>query len=82
MKVSLMTPQQVVFSGDAQDVLLNAHKGQINILEKHADLITTLAAGPLRIRTGTHEKNYNISGGVMRVQGERCSILCMSAQEA
>ena len=33
MEVSIATPDGVVFQGNADDVLLQGHEGQINILE-------------------------------------------------
>ena len=50
MQIFLATPEKQVFSGEAKDVLVNAEKGQINILENHANLITLVKPGEVRIR--------------------------------
>jgi len=82
MQVSLMTPQQVVFAGEASDILINAHKGQINILERHANIITEVHPGSLRIKGPAGEKVFKVGGGVLRVENQKCSILCMNAEAA
>lgn len=82
MQVSLMTPQQMVFQGDSNDVLVNAHLGQINLLERHANLITRVSPGSLQIKTTGGVRAFKVSEGVLRVKDGRCSILVMSAEAA
>jgi len=80
MQVSLMTPQQTVFQGESDDILVHGHLGQINLLERHADLITKVIPGSLRIKTGGGTKSFEVSDGVLRVKDGRCSILVMTAE--
>lgn len=79
MKVKLLTPQGLMFSGDATDVLLQADKGQMNILERHADIIARMAPGDLLIRGAGSEKKFKVSAGFVRVKSDECSILSMTA---
>ncbi|MDB5037110.1 MAG: atpC [Bacteriovoracaceae bacterium] len=81
MEVFLATPDKKVFSGAASDVLVNAEKGQINILEKHANLITLVKPGVVRIR-GAQEKNFQVGEGVLKVENDRVSILCKEVRES
>ncbi len=80
MKVSLFTPQGRIFSGDAQDVLLKATRGEMNLLERHANLIAKVVPGVLMIRDSAAEKKFKVSEGFVRIQGNDCSILCMKAE--
>lgn len=79
MEVFLATPERKVFSGEAGDVLVNAEKGQINILERHANLITLVRPGAIRIRgvkDGGEEKSFQVGEGILKVENNRVSILC------
>lgn len=80
MKVVLMTPQGRVYSGEAEDVVLQAARGEMNVLERHANLIAKVVPGTLGIRGGGAEKKFKVSDGFVRIQGEACSILCMKAE--
>lgn len=77
MKLSLATPEKIVFSGSASDVLLNAEKGQINLLERHANIITLVMPGTLSVKSP--EKGllkFEVSKGVLKVEGDSISVLC------
>lgn len=80
MQASVMTPQQSVYSGEAKDIRLTADRGQINILEGHANIITTIQAGALKIIGPSGQANFEISEGVLRIENNQCSILCMNAK--
>jgi F-type H+-transporting ATPase subunit epsilon len=76
MEVSVATPERLVYKGVANDVLLNTEKGQINVLERHANLISMVRAGPLTIHTNTENRVFNVSDGVLKVEDDSISILC------
>ena len=80
MEVFVATPERRVFSGQASDVLVSAEKGQINILERHANLVTFVKPGELRVR-GESEKAFQVGAGVLKVEGNRVSILCREIAE-
>jgi len=80
MQVSLITPQESVFSGQANDLRLVAEAGEINLLENHANIITLVKPGKLKIIGTSGTSQFDVSEGVLRVEKERCSILCMSAK--
>lgn len=82
MKVQIATPEKIVFSGEADDVLLTAHRGQLNILNLHADLVSFLEEGPVVLRTkGEKDESFHISGGVLKVENNIVSLLCPVAKQ-
>lgn len=81
MQISLMTPQHIVWSGEASEVVLVGEMGQLDILDRHADLITRLYAGPVSLTTPQGKKKFDVTEGVVRVESAKCSILCMEAKE-
>ena len=82
MKIQIATPEKIIFSGEADDVLLRAHRGQLNILNLHADLVSFLEEGPVVLRTkGQKDQNFHVGGGVLKVENNIVSLLCPTAEE-
>lgn len=49
MKMTLVTPEKKVLTGaEVESVLLPAYRGELNILEGHTPLVTTLDTGIMR----------------------------------
>ena len=80
MKIFLATPEKPVFSGEVTSLLLEAEKGQINILERHARLISLVRPGPITIRHGQTENRFHVGDGVIKVENETVNILCDTAK--
>jgi F-type H+-transporting ATPase subunit epsilon len=76
MQVSLATPEKIVFSGQADDVLIQAEKGQINILDRHSNLITLVKKGPVVVKAAQGNLNFTVGEGVLKVEDNKVSILC------
>jgi len=49
MTVEVVTPEQSLFSGPAQAVVLRSSDGDLTILPGHTPLVTDLAPGPVRV---------------------------------
>ncbi len=80
LEVRVVSPQAVVFEGEATGVVIPAWDGQVGILPGHAPLITLLGEGALAIDfpSGGSEELY-VRGGVARVEGDRVTILSEAA---
>ena len=64
MKLSLATPEKVVFEGEITSVTAPGTLGYFQILEGHAPLLTTLGSGTLTFITADQTHTYLISGGI------------------
>jgi F-type H+-transporting ATPase subunit epsilon len=80
MRLQVMTPEKTFFSGEASNLVINAEKGQLTILDKHADLITLVKPGLLQIKTTQSTLKFEISDGVLRVDENRCAVLAGSVK--
>jgi F-type H+-transporting ATPase subunit epsilon len=49
MKVRVYTLQEILFEGDAKEVIAKTTTGEISVLENHIPLVTTLVAAPLKV---------------------------------
>ena len=65
LKVSVISPEAVLFEGETDSVVAPAYDGEIGILTGHAPLMALLGDGELRIGTGSGRR-FNVSGGFMQ----------------
>jgi len=66
LKVSVISPEAVLFEGDADSVVAPAYDGEVGILTGHAPLMALLGDGELRLGGGS-ERHFMVSGGFMQV---------------
>ena len=81
MRVSLVSPERMLFEGDASAVVVPAYDGKVGILPRHAPFMALLGSGTLVVRDGENEHRFGVSGGfvqvvrnVVRVAAERAAI--------
>jgi F-type H+-transporting ATPase subunit epsilon len=81
MTVEVVTPERVVYSGDAKMVIARGVEGDLGILPNHMPLVTPLKIAPVRIKTdGDKETKIAVSGGFMEVRGDKVTILAETAE--
>jgi F-type H+-transporting ATPase subunit epsilon len=66
LKVSVISPEAVLFEGEADSVVAPAYDGEVGILTGHAPLMALLGEGQLRLGSGSGRR-FNVSGGFMQV---------------
>ena len=71
-----------MFEGDVDIVVAPGEDGEMGILPHHSPLLTTLKAGVMKIRRGTSEEVFAISGGFMEVRPDIVTILADAAENA
>ena len=67
LKISLISPEAVLFEGEAAMVVAPAQDGEVGILERHAPMMTLLGTGVLRLGGGGAGRSFNIEGGFLQV---------------
>ena len=82
LKVSVISPESVLFEGDASSVVAPAFDGEIGILENHAPLMTLLGAGSLRLGGAGADRRFTIEGGFMQVVDNNVRIVTEKATAA
>jgi len=78
MKVEIITPDTVIFTGDnVQLVQLPGIDGLFEVLNNHSPLISVLVKGKIKlINKGEKEEQYfEIKGGVIEVLNNRVLVL-------
>lgn len=81
MTVEVVTPERVVYSGQAEMVIARGVAGDLGILPNHMPLVSPLKTAPVRIKTeGEKEVKMAVSGGFLEVRGDKVTILAETAE--
>ena len=78
MHVTIITPDETVFSGDATMVVGKALDGEFGIQPHHMPLVSALAPGAIRI---DHEE-FILPGGFLEVENNSVYITTASCERA
>ncbi len=81
LQVDIVTAEQVIYSEDGVDqVVAPGSDGEFTVLPQHAEFITTLQPGELRIAKGGSEDAMAITGGFLEVRDDRIVVLADAAE--
>ena len=82
MSISLkvLAPNQNVYEGEAEEVILPSTTGQIGILPGHISLVTAIDIGVLRLRMNSQWKSIALMGGFAEIESDEVIVLVNSAE--
>ena len=80
LEVHVVTPEEEVWTGEADMVVVTADDGQLGVLPGHAPLLALLGEGPLKIKGGGQEIVAHVDAGFLHVANDRVEILAEHAQ--
>ena len=66
LKVSVISPEAVLYEGTTESVVAPAFDGEVGILTGHAPMMALLGKGVLRLGGGTGQR-FNVDGGFLQV---------------
>ena len=76
LHVRVVSPEKIVFKGDAGGLVVPAWDGMLGILPNHAPMIVLLGMGKLTIeRVGGGGEEYYVAGGVLKVEKNEVVVL-------
>lgn len=75
LHLEIVTPEQSIFSGEVESVLLPGTEGEMGILPFHAPLITQLNAGELHLVQKGKTQVLAIGEGFAEITGTTVSVL-------
>jgi F-type H+-transporting ATPase subunit epsilon len=75
MIVEVITPDEVLFSGEAVSVKLPGSSGSFEALANHAPLLASLEKGTIIVRTSAGEETFEVSGGIVEVLNNKVVVL-------
>jgi len=81
--IEIITPKQVVFSGDVVDFASPGSNGSFEILKNHAPFISSISIGEFRVRhLDGYDDYYATSGGFVEVHENKVIFLAETCEKA
>ena len=82
LNVRVVSPQHVVFEGEAASLVAPAWDGQVGVLPGHAPMIALMGAGTLDVDVpGGGSHRFHVAGGVLKVVADEVTVLTEYAGE-
>lgn len=79
LKVQVISPEKVLFEGDATSVVAPAFDGELGILTGHAPMITALGTGTLRVEGAAGNPRFAVEGGFLQVVDDQVRVVTEKA---
>jgi F-type H+-transporting ATPase subunit epsilon len=81
LKVSVISPEKMLYEGEAESVVVPAFDGELGILRGHAPLMTLIGNGVLRITAVSPpaELSFSVNGGFLQVAEDHVRVVTESA---
>jgi len=80
LNLRVLAPDNSVYDGSADEVILPSTTGQMGILTGHVSMLTALDSGVLRLRQGGNWTAIALSGGFAEVDANEVTVLVNAAQ--
>ena len=81
INIRVLTPDRVICSTIADEVVLPGLTGQVGVLEGHAALITALDTGLLRIKSNEKWTPIILCGGLAEIDQNQVTVLVNDVEE-
>ena len=75
MTIEILTPDVILYEGEATYIGLPGSDGSLGILSNHAPLVTTLKAGEIVVQNDSSEQKFEVKGGTVEVLNNHVTIL-------
>jgi F-type H+-transporting ATPase subunit epsilon len=74
MNLEIISPEKIIYSGEADSVTLPGAVGLFTILNHHAPIISVLKKGMLTYKIGNSEKTMEINSGFAEAKKDIVSV--------
>jgi F-type H+-transporting ATPase subunit epsilon len=80
LKVTVSSPERLLFEGEATHVVAPAFDGLVGILDDHAPMMTLLGRGELRLDSTGGAHRFSVSGGFLQVVDNHVRVVTETAE--
>jgi len=80
MRVDVVSPEAVLWSGEAGFVVARTVDGEIGILAHHEPLMAALATGAVEIETREERVRVDVGGGFLQIVDNTVTVLADQAK--
>ncbi len=81
-KAEIVSPDRIVWSGEAQSVTFRTVEGSMGVLDKRAPIVTALDIAMMEVKTEKENLEFAVHGGLLRMNGEELIIVTDAAEKA
>lgn len=81
LKVSVISPASVGFTGEGDSVIVPAYDGLMGVLVGHAPMMVLLGTGDVVVKDGGEVHRVHVSGGLMQILDDEVSVLAETVGE-
>lgn len=74
MKLEIISPSEILFSGEVASVTLPGLMGSFTVLNNHASLISVLKAGSVVYKDLEGENSVEIKGGLADIDNNKIAV--------
>ncbi len=78
---TVVTPERLVFEGDADSISVMTSMGEITVLPHHVPLLALMKAGEMRVRKGGEEELLATSTGMFEVRQDGSVVVLADTAE-
>jgi F-type H+-transporting ATPase subunit epsilon len=79
LTVSVISPERILFEGEADAVVAPAFDGEVGVMTDHAPMLTLLGRGELRLNVRGAMTRFTVEGGFMQVVDNTVRVVTESA---
>lgn len=79
LKLKIVSPEKILYDGEADLVKVPGAMGEFEILTNHAPIISALAEGVVEYAVGDDRTAIHVAGGFVKVQKNEVS-LCIERE--
>jgi F-type H+-transporting ATPase subunit epsilon len=79
-QLEIVTPEKKVVDTAAEEIQIPGKNGYLGVLPGHAPLISELAVGEIKFRTGSEEQRLAVAWGFVEVLPDKVTILAETAE--
>lgn len=80
IRCEIVSQDKMVFSGEADLVMIPGADGMMGILPHHTPLLTVIKYGVITVRNKNQDEFFTVAGGVAEVQPDQVTILADAAE--
>ena len=74
MNLEIVSPEKIIYSGEAESVTLPGLSGSFTILDRHAPIISALKKGVITYRINEKEEEVIINEGFVEAKNNSVSV--------
>jgi F-type H+-transporting ATPase subunit epsilon len=76
LQVRVVSPEKIVFEGEAAALVVPAWDGMVGILPGHAPFLALVGVGPLTVeQRGGGSETFHVAGGALKVLANKVTVL-------